>query len=89
MSDNPSVTQEDIERRKEQLTREIPLERTLPRPLGRPPLEEELRKLLNMRSQEKQSNTPDHILASYLIACLDAFNIATVNRDRHWRQQPR
>jgi hypothetical protein len=34
----------------------------------------ELRQLLNEHSKENGSNTPDYILAQYLINCLDNFN---------------
>jgi hypothetical protein len=40
-------------------------------------LEERIRAAVNSASAENASNTPDFILASYLIACLDAFNAAT------------
>lgn len=39
-------------------------------------LEQELKALLNRHSVENRSNTPDFILAQYLIQCLDAFNYA-------------
>ena len=44
-------------------------------------LEEELRALLNKHSAENGSNTPDYILASYLMNCLIAFNEAMLNRE--------
>lgn len=44
--------------------------------------EKELRSLLNMHSMENESETPDGILASYLISCLDAFNKATNSREK-------
>ena len=52
---------------------------------ARPPLssfEQELRKLINRASMESMSNTPDLILAEYLISCLRAFNVATRARER-------
>jgi len=44
---------------------------------------EELSNLLNRYSMENVSNTPDFILALYMIDCLRAYNAATVERD-HW-----
>lgn len=43
-------------------------------------MEAEIRRVLNMHSAENASNTPDFILAQYLVACLDAFNAATTAR---------
>lgn len=43
----------------------------------------ELTELINKHSAENGSNTPDFILAEYLIGCLVAFNLATKERD-HW-----
>jgi hypothetical protein len=45
-------------------------------------LERELTVLLNRHSAEMPSNTPDYILAHYLIGCLDTFTEATVRRDQ-------
>lgn len=44
-------------------------------------LEEELRKLLNQENREEDSNTPDFILARFMIACLDAFELANNERE--------
>jgi uncharacterized protein YecE (DUF72 family) len=44
-------------------------------------LSERLRCLLNQESAENGSNTPDFILAAYLLACLDAFDVAVHDRD--------
>lgn len=41
----------------------------------------ELTSLLNKYSKENESNTPDFLLASYLIRCLDAFNSITNSRE--------
>lgn len=46
-----------------------------------PFFEEELRSLINSRSQEGASDTPDFILVRYLSDCLKAFSAATVARD--------
>ena len=37
---------------------------------------EDIRKAINCASRENGSNTPDFVLASYLISCLDAFDAA-------------
>ena len=44
-------------------------------------LEEKLTDLLNSESREEDSNTPDFILAEYMIACLDAFEVANNKRE--------
>lgn len=46
-----------------------------------PSLERQLAALLNQHSQENGSNTPDFILAQYLLGCLAAFNVATKQRE--------
>jgi len=43
----------------------------------------ELEQLINKYSMENDSNTPDFILAEYLIKCLDAFNV-TLQRREAW-----
>lgn len=57
-----------------------------------PPAEEdpnafrkELEALLNTRSKENGSNTPDFILAEYLLSCLEAFDKAVNTRSWWWR----
>lgn len=47
-------------------------------------LEEELRQVINRRSRENLSNTPDFILAEYLIDCLMAFESATRLREKYF-----
>jgi len=47
----------------------------------------ELENLINKHSMENESNTPDYILSDYLVRCLDAFDIATKDRD-HWYRKP-
>lgn len=42
----------------------------------------ELKKLINRYSEENRSNTPDFILANYLVACLDAFNASAQAREK-------
>jgi hypothetical protein len=44
--------------------------------------EQDLRQLINKHSVENTSNTPDLILAEYLNACLNAFNVATRQREQ-------
>lgn len=53
-------------------------------------LSEELRAVINRHNAEQRSNTPDFILASYLLSCLRAFEAATISRDDWYgeRQEP-
>lgn len=44
-------------------------------------LEQELSDLLNRHSVEHHSNTPDFILARYLLACLGVWNTAVQRRE--------
>ena len=46
----------------------------------------ELRVLINRYSQENWSNTPDFVLTTYLMNCLQAFEAATYDRDRHCKE---
>ncbi len=46
-------------------------------------LEKEIGCLINKHSREQDSNTPDFILAEYLLACLGAFEVAS-NRREGW-----
>ena len=48
-------------------------------------LEEEIREAINRHSAENGSDTPDFILAQYLIGCLTNFNNA-VRRRTEWYQ---
>jgi len=43
--------------------------------------ESELVKLINRFSIENESDTPDYILAIYLLNCLKAYNLAVISRD--------
>lgn len=43
----------------------------------------ELENLINRYSKENESNTPDFILAEYLIRCLNTWNTCTESRE-HW-----
>ena len=44
-------------------------------------LEKHLSELLNSVSRENDSNTPDFILAEYMMACLCAFELANNKRE--------
>lgn len=44
-------------------------------------LERDLAAVLNRHSQENASNTPDFILAQYLLGCLAAWNAAVQQRE--------
>ena len=44
--------------------------------------EKEIERLLNAKSMENESNTPDFILAKYMLDCLESFNNATNERDK-------
>lgn len=43
--------------------------------------QKELQHLINRHSQENASNTPDFILAQYLVSCLLALNLAVQQRE--------
>ncbi len=45
--------------------------------------QKELKELLNNHCKENGSNTPDYILAEYLIGCLENFDKTTRNR-KNW-----
>ena len=47
--------------------------------------EDEIRQVINKWSEENPSNTPDFILARYLLNCLDTFNIAVQAREEWFR----
>lgn len=44
-------------------------------------VKQEFMALINRLSLERHSNTPDHVLADYLINCLNAFSLATGARE--------
>ena len=44
-------------------------------------LERKLKELLNSESRENDSNTPDFILAEFMMNCLDAFELANNKRE--------
>lgn len=45
-------------------------------------LEHDIARALNSACAENASNTPDFILAQYLLGCLDAFDAAVKARDK-------
>ena len=49
--------------------------------------EVELRALINVHSKEGDSDTPDFILARYLIQSLEAFTEATKARDKWYKAE--
>lgn len=53
-----------------------------------PSLTDEIRGAINRRSRENVSNTPDHILAQYMLACLNAFEVAVGDRDAWYDIKP-
>lgn len=52
-----------------------------PRPYIKPHFQNALTDLINSYSKENDSNTPDFILANYLLSCLNIFSYATKRRD--------
>jgi len=52
-------------------------------------LEKELTATLNRHSAENASNTPDWILAQYLLSCLEAWNTAVQQREGWYGRDPR
>ena len=57
--------------------------------MKRQKIEEELRSVINRYSVENASNTPDFILAKYLMGCLDAFNMAVQQRETWYGRDAR
>jgi hypothetical protein len=47
----------------------------------------ELRELINRHSVENGSNTPDYMLADYLVKCLDTWEHFTILRERWYGAQ--
>lgn len=45
-------------------------------------LRSEIESVINRNSAERASDTPDYILAEFLLGCLTAFDAATRERDR-------
>jgi hypothetical protein len=51
-----------------------------------PSFEQELESLINKHSEENGSNTPDFILARYMMNCLTSFNVATNARTQWYKK---
>jgi hypothetical protein len=49
----------------------------------------ELKDLINYHSMENGSNTPDFILADYLVECLEAYNKAVKSRETWYGREPK
>jgi hypothetical protein len=58
------------------------VENRLPHYEPRPTLDRALKSLLNQYSVENGSNTPDFILAEYMLSTLKAFEAASLERER-------
>ena len=50
--------------------------------------EDALKELINTHSKENESNTPDFILAQYIENCLNAFTVATKQRETWYGNVP-
>lgn len=48
----------------------------------------ELQALINKHGLEKYSNTPDFVLAEYLMNCLKCFDLATGHRETFYGRAP-
>jgi hypothetical protein len=53
-----------------------------------PEFQTELQSLLNRHSLENGSDTPDFLLAQYLVGCLQAWNAAVCARERWYGREP-
>lgn len=54
-------------------------------PSQRPPFRSALTALLNSYSKENSSNTPDYLLANFLIGCMDVYDLTVRRRDEWFR----
>jgi hypothetical protein len=45
--------------------------------------EHDIKAIINMYSEENESNTPDYVLAQFLLGCLESFNRAVNEREKH------
>ena len=52
-------------------------------------LGESLRAMLNSFNREAASNTPDFLLAEYMLRCLEAYEIAVKERDKWYGIAPK
>lgn len=55
--------------------------------LNKKDFQHDLEKLINCHSKENTSNTPDWVIASYLVMCLDVFNNCINLRERYYGRQ--
>ncbi len=56
-------------------------------PVTKTLFQSKLEDLINFESMENGSNTPDLILARYLVSCLKAFDAATRSRDDWYNER--
>lgn len=49
--------------------------------------EKDLTALINRHSREQDSDTPDFILAKFLVGCLASYNAAVISRDGWWGRE--
>jgi hypothetical protein len=56
---------------------------------NRTDFEKELEVLINKHNVEKDSNTPDFLIATYLMGCLQNWNISVKNREEWFRATPK
>jgi len=54
-----------------------------------PTFQEELEKLINKHSMENGSDTPDFLLAEYLIGCLMVWNGSVKSREKWYGRAPK
>jgi hypothetical protein len=62
------------------LSGEIPLDS--PEPVEPPSLADDIAAVLNRHCAENASNTPDFILAQFMLGSLNAFEVASVHREQ-------
>jgi hypothetical protein len=49
--------------------------------------EKELTILINKYSIENESDTPDYLLAKFLVKCLHAYGVTVLNRDEYYDEK--
>jgi hypothetical protein len=54
-----------------------------------PTFERELGDLINRYSKENGSNTPDFLLADYLVRCLENWNLTVQRREKWYGREPK
>jgi len=58
-------------------------------PTKRYALMDDLRGVINRHSRENESDTPDYLIAEYMLGCLEAYERTVVLRDKwHGRERP-